>query len=131
VAEGDLVSQFADAFSRRDLAGLQALVTEDFVMIPIRAALEDISYRGRDGVLEWVRAVDESWSELRVEIDQVEKPRPDTVVVLGRTVGRGMESAAPVEVECTWVAKVREGRLARLETFLDRDEGLRAAAAES
>jgi ketosteroid isomerase-like protein len=131
MAQGNVVAEFGDAFNRRDVAAMQRLVSDDFVLIPIRAALEDISYAGREGVAQWVRNVDDIWLGLRVEIDSSEQPAPDTLLVFGRTVGHGRESAAPVELECTWVGRVRDGLITRIETFLDRDAARRAAAPQS
>lgn len=129
--ELDGAQAFVDAFNVRDVEGMQRLVSEDFELIPLRAQLEEISYHGKDGIADWVRDVDEAWSELRIEIDSVEEPRAGTLLISGRVVGRGHESAAPVEVAATWVATSENGTFVRLDTFLDREAAIRAATGQT
>jgi ketosteroid isomerase-like protein len=120
VPEPHIAREFVAAFNDRDLDGMLRLVDDEIEIVPIRAAVEDIVYRGRDGLEQWMRDIDESWSELQIEIDQIDDPAPDRQIVLGRLVGRGVESAAPVEMNVRWVAQLNDGRLTRIDSVIDR-----------
>jgi ketosteroid isomerase-like protein len=123
----DLVRSFAEAFNRHDVPAMQALVTEDLVLTPLRAALERGTYKGREGIAEWVADLDDSWSEIWIEVDESREAAPDTMLVLGRVVGRGHGSTARVEAKAGWVALIRDGLIASIHTRLDQDEAERAA----
>jgi ketosteroid isomerase-like protein len=53
------------AFNRRDGEGFDALLTEDAEIVPVRAALEGIVFRGPNAATQYCTAVDESWENLK------------------------------------------------------------------
>jgi ketosteroid isomerase-like protein len=122
---------FMDAFNRQDVLYMKGLATDDFVLVPLRAALEDLTYTGPEGIEQWMADLRESWSEIRIEIDEYRELAPGTLLTLGRVIARGHGSSAPVEAEAAWVATIRDGRVIRLVTYMDRDAAIRAATAES
>src|SRR6266446_3207596 len=61
----------AAAFNRRDVEAFGALLTEDAEIVPIRAALEDTAYTGTNAVTRWFAAVEESWEDLSVEVEEM------------------------------------------------------------
>ena len=115
-----------DAFSRRDIGALTALLATEVEIVPIRAVLEHTVYRGPDAVAEWYGAVDESWKGLTVEIEEL-RDGGDWVLAFGRLHGRGRESGAPIDIEAAAVAHFRDGLITKLQTFTNRAEGLSAA----
>jgi ketosteroid isomerase-like protein len=50
----------------------------------------------------------------------------DRMVVLSRTVARGLTSGAPSDAPVGHVFTIREGQIARFQTFADRTDALRA-----
>jgi len=123
-AEG--VRRFLDAFGRRDLVALQSAVTEDFLLIPVREALENITYSGRSGVADWLADIEERWVSVRLQIGEVREPVPDVVLVLGRVVGH-QRGAGMFDVEVAWVARGRDGLIASIESFIEPDLAIAAA----
>jgi len=115
-----------DAFNRRDVEALMALLARDAEIVPIRAALEDTVYRGPDAVAEWYTAVDESWEELTAEIEGA-RAGGDWVLGFGRLRGRGRESGAAIDVEGATVAHFRDGLITSLHNYTTRAEALEAA----
>jgi ketosteroid isomerase-like protein len=115
-----------DAFNRRGVEALTALLAAEAEIVPIRAALEDTVYHGPDAVAEWYGAVDESWEELMVEFEGA-RDGGDLVVGLGRLRGRGRESGAPIDIEAASVAHFRDGLITKLQFFTNRAEALEAA----
>ena len=99
-----------EAFNRRDLEVLKALFVADAEIVPVRAAMEGTVYRGPDAAEQWVAAVDASWEQLHVEIEE-ERDSGDRVLGLGRIHGRGRQSGAPIDVEAASVAYFRDDGL--------------------
>jgi ketosteroid isomerase-like protein len=115
-----------EAFNRRDVDALKALLVTDAEIVPIRAAMEGTVYRGPDAVEQWFAAIDESWEELRVEIEEA-RDAGDRVLGLGRIHGRGRESGAPIDVEAASVAYFRDGLITTLHNYTNRADAFEAA----
>ena len=115
-----------EAFGRRDVEMLTALLAEDAEIVPIRAALENTVFRGPDAAAEWHAAVDESWEELTVEL-QGARNRGDWVVGFGPLRGRGRESGAAIDIEAAAAAHFHDGLITSLQFFTTRAAALEAA----
>ena len=93
--------------------------------IPLGLDVSD-SYRGLDGVVEYVRTWLEPFSEYHVEnLDYVDAG--ECVLVPSRQWGIGTESGARVELELTTLYKVQDGRITRVHQYDTMDEALEAA----
>jgi ketosteroid isomerase-like protein len=129
--EGTLAVPFTAAFNARDVAAMSALSTDDVEIRPLRSVLEDAVYRGPEGIGQWMAELDESWSELRLELDLVETHPAGIEFARGRIVGSGSESRATTEATGYWIAWIDEGGLlTRLVTFTD-EAAARAALDEA
>jgi ketosteroid isomerase-like protein len=115
-----------EAFNRRDVEALKALLITDAEIVPIRAAMEGTVYRGPDAAEQWFAAIDESWEELHVEIEEA-RDGGDRVLGLGRIRGRGRESGAPIDVEAASVAYFRDGLITTLHNYTNRADAFEAA----
>ena len=115
------------AFNARDADAFAALVTEDFVWMPsLPGAVEGGRYVGRGGIDRYFDETRETWERLAVECDEL-RDADGRVLMLGRAVGRGVGSGADVEMPLAFLAEFREGRLAKVCTFLSHAEALGAA----
>jgi len=93
--------------------------------LPLGLDVSD-SYRGLDGVVEYVRTWLEPFSEYHVEnLDYVDAG--ECVLVPSRQWGIGTESGARVELELTTLYKVQDGRITRVHQYGTMDEALEAA----
>ncbi len=115
-----------EAFNRHDREAMKRLSSEEIEIVPLRAALEGIVYRGPDAVDRFWDASDESWSEVSIDVQAVEQGS-DGVFVHGRVRGVGRETGAPVEMELGWVIVLHEGSISRMATHTDVDEARRRA----
>ena len=124
----DVAKQAIDAYNRRDVDGLFAeLATPDPVWYPGMVwALDGDAYRGREGVERFAVDTRENWAELQ-NIAEEFRDLGDRVLVLGRFVGRGKGSGAPVEAPMSGIYDFRGDRIWRYRGYIDRAEGLRAA----
>src|SRR5437867_1014007 len=93
--------------------------------IPLGLDVSD-SYRGLDGVVEYLRTWLEPFSEYHVEnLDYVDAG--ECVLVPSRQWGVGSESGARVDLELTTLYEVRDGRITRAHQYDTMDEALEAA----
>ena len=115
------------AFNRRDLTALLGLLDPDVEWIPIMAVLEGRVYRGHDGVTQWIEHLDEYWALFEVDAEEV-RDLGDRVLTLGCWRARGRASGVGLDNEPgTWLLDFKAGKVRRLQTYTDRDEGIKAA----
>jgi ketosteroid isomerase-like protein len=114
----DVARRCIDAISNRDAATLAELSTEDAVVTPLRAMVEDTVYRGHEGIDKWMRDVDETWAELRIEVEEISEPEPDFVVALVTLHGRGHGSNVPTQMRVELTARLRDGLVMEAGTRL-------------
>jgi hypothetical protein len=107
-----IVVRWVEAFNRRDVDGLLAVVVHDVDLHPLTLPGFAASYRGRDGVREWLTRVQDGRHQHRIVLDGA------------REVGGGMVFASGVLVLTEDVAIGPVCALHRIE------HGLIAAAHE-
>src|SRR5688500_13351811 len=83
-------------------------------------------FDGPAGVVEEAKRWEEMWSDYHFEVQDL-VDAGDKVVLLYRQVGKSKESGVEVEERAGWVYTLREGKIARVEMFQDRETALRAA----
>jgi ketosteroid isomerase-like protein len=105
----EIVRRCITAISERDADTLVALSTDDCEVRPLRAMLEDTIYRGRPGVEQWLRDIEETWAELTIDVDSIDEPEPDHVVARVTLHGRGHGSNAPTDMRVLLTARLRDG----------------------
>ena len=101
--------------------------------VEIHSAIGDFtgtSYRGQDGVRQWVADMTEAFDEWRLDIDELDEFAPGRVLAVGTVHLRGRGSGASVDQPCAWIFDHDDGVLTRFEPFLNRVEEARAIAAE-
>jgi hypothetical protein len=102
----------------------------ELTTLAIRLGLDiSDSYRGLDGLLEYLRAWLEPFSEYYVEnLDYVDAG--ECVLVPSRQRGVGSGSGAGVELELTTLYEVQGSRITRVHQYDTMDEALEAAGVE-
>jgi ketosteroid isomerase-like protein len=115
-----------EAFNQRDGTKFDQLLALDAEIVPVRAAIEGTTYRGREAGSQYVAAVDDSWESLRWEVEEV-REAGESVLALGHIRGRGRGTGAAIDTRGGWVAQFRDGLLTRFRTCTSREEALEAA----
>ena len=118
-----------EAFNRRDGAAFDALLASDAEIVPVRAAVERVSYQGADAGSQYCAAVDERWESARWEVEDI-RDDGNWVLALGYIRGRGRDSGAAFDARAGWVAHLDEGLITRFQTFSDREQALKAVGLE-
>jgi uncharacterized protein len=83
-------------------------------------------HRGIAAIQRHFGTWEEAYPDLRVEPVEV-AGNGDTVFAWVRFVGHGASSGVPIDMQIAHVHTIRDGRVARLVEFSDRDEALAAA----
>jgi ketosteroid isomerase-like protein len=123
---GTLARRWSQAFNKRDMETLAELTTEDFEFVPYLGSLIEANvYRGLDGLRRYFEDSHGAWEELRVRQAEVQEVN-DRTISFGELRGKGRASGLEVQVSLAWVGEWHDGKLARLVTFTDRDEALKA-----
>jgi uncharacterized protein len=114
----EVVRRAFAAFNERAVEDLIDLSDPACEWMPFRAQLEGMTYRGHEGVRQFVRDMDEDWEAFR--IDPVEfHERADRVVVIGQVNALGRGSGVDVDSVAGFVFELRSGRLAKLISYSD------------
>jgi ketosteroid isomerase-like protein len=82
-------------------------------------------YRGHDGVGEWLSHFSGVFDDFTFEPREYIDAGHGRVVLLGRILGRGKGSGAPIERLDWMVYTVRGGKTVRIEYYGSHDEALR------
>ncbi|MGA8803916.1 MAG: nuclear transport factor 2 family protein [Solirubrobacterales bacterium] len=83
-------------------------------------------YRGRHGVREFLQDLDETWAELPIELTEI-RDLGERIVAIGHLRGRGKQSGAELESSIGYVVEFKNGKVIRMDDYLDHQEALEAA----
>jgi ketosteroid isomerase-like protein len=109
----EIVKRSIDAHNRRDLDAYAELITPDYELLPAMTGFTGVSFRGREGMEKY-------FEEFR-DLDG------ERMLVVTRLEGRGKGSGVPVAAVHAVIFDFRDGKISRIQSFLDHDEALRAA----
>ena len=124
----NIVRAFLDASTRRDMARVTELVDPEVELHgTVGGVQEGQVYRGLAEVVREYDEVDgEAWEERRIEPEEF-LDADDHVVVLFHEYRRGKGSGVELETDTAAVFTVRDGRVLRLQGFMDRAAARKAA----
>jgi ketosteroid isomerase-like protein len=122
----EVLRAVGDAFNRRDIDATLAGFAPDAEWQQAREDPDATTLRGVDAIRRQLERWLEVYPDLR--IDALERiVASERVFVWVRIGGRGVASGIDVEMEEAYVYTLRNGRIARVEEYFDRDEALAAA----
>ena len=123
----EIVRRFAEAWARQDSDGMAELLDPNVEQYGTVGGLEE--GRVLRGVSEITRddeRVEEAWEEHRIEIQQL-IDAGDQVVLFQREYQRGRSSGAELMIEAAAIFALRNGRIVRIQGYMDRAGALEAA----
>ena len=125
----EVVRSAWDAFCRHSVEDLLNHLQPDVEVVPFGAAMEGKAYHGHAGVRDWWKhEIDANWETFQTYAEGFEDVGGH-VVVFGRWVAQGRQSGVELEMPATWVVDIKDGKIARWQTYTDRDEAIRDAQA--
>jgi ketosteroid isomerase-like protein len=84
-------------------------------------------YRGPEEVAKAFADYFETWERIELRADEFLDAGDDEVVVLWHEVAKGRESGAVVETDTGTVNTIRDGKIVRVRSYMERAEALRVA----
>jgi ketosteroid isomerase-like protein len=122
----EVVRRWIDAGNRADLdAWLSGFAPEAEWHTSGRFADRGV-YRGREGLVRYWTEVQGDIEELTTSVSEI-RASGDKVFVAATLTGRGRQSKARFEERAWLVTTCCDGRVERVEAYLDPDEALEAA----
>jgi ketosteroid isomerase-like protein len=123
----EIAKRVIDAFNRRDVDAIFECVNQDVEWFPaMPVTFGGGALRGREGIEAYIREVSDTWEEYRVVGQDFRALGEDQVLVLSRIEGRGAGSGGLVDAAMGQIFDFRECKIARVRTYLDHGEALRA-----
>jgi ketosteroid isomerase-like protein len=122
----EIVRQLSERWNAGDIEGLLDLYSDDIVVRTGEHWPEQATVQGKDAFRESIDEWLSVWQEIAIETGHIEA-HGDRVVAHGawQSTGRlsGVEGTMPIHIVFT----VRDGRIARLEWYPDRESAVAAA----
>ncbi len=122
----ELARRMIEWFNAQDVEAAQAHSTDDVEIVPLRAALEDTTYRGPKAFASFRADNDEAWEELRFDAEALHEAG-DRVVAVGQFPARARVTGADVTTRLAMLFEFRGGHFSKLRTYADVEDALQAA----
>ena len=123
----EIVRRFADCWVRSDWEGAAELADPDVEQHSTVGGLEEGRVlRGVEEIRRDYELVEETWDEHRIEAERL-IDAGDRVVLFQREYQRGRSSGVELEIEAAVIFDLRDGRIVRVQGYMDRAAALEAA----
>jgi ketosteroid isomerase-like protein len=124
--KAELAREAWDALRLKGVGGLLPFLDQDVEWVSIPGFLpvgED--RRGHEGVVSWFEQIDELFEDMHWEAQEFVEAG-DRLMIASRVAACGKVSGAPVEIALFHAVRFQDGKLVRLESFLRREQALKA-----
>jgi len=122
----DLVRAGFEAILAGDLSAFTDYTTPDVVIVQPPEVPDAKIYKGpsamRDAMDDWPK----QWEDFRMDLLEIIDVSDDTLVSVTRHRGRGARSDIEMDFQVSYVHRLRDGKLARMEMYFDRRQALKA-----
>ena len=125
----DAFRRALESYNRRDTDAFLEAFDPVAEFQPLTLAMfgkQGTTYRGREGVREFIRDVEEVLPGIQVEPLEF-RDLGERIVASGRLHARGRTSGAEVDSPIAWLVEFRAGRIVRMRDFLALQNALEAA----
>jgi ketosteroid isomerase-like protein len=112
------------AYEARDVEGLLASLDDEFEVYQSELLPWGGTYKGPDGMIEFIKNITSHIDSIVVVEELVEAG--DHVIMVGRSRGTITATGQPYEVRLVDVVRLREGKVLRLDIYLDTPAVLEA-----
>jgi ketosteroid isomerase-like protein len=126
-SNADVIRELTRLWNEGDNDAVLGLYTEDAVHQNGPNWPEQVTYQGHDAIRASMEDWQEMWATASVVVDSLEELGDDKVVAVGAWHIRGRASGIDGELPLFILFTIRDGRVARLEWFEDRDTAVAAA----
>ncbi len=126
----ELVRRANAAFIRRDVDEWLSLLSPDVVYRPVPTFTDTQDRRGLDAMRRFMEEWYDAWADDFTTQAESVREYGDAVIALLMFAGHAKASGVEVAGGIFQVVRFREGQIALIENFTDRDEALKAASVE-
>ena len=124
----EIVRAASDAFQSGDIeTALDALDPEIEWHATVGGIDEGRVYRGREEVVQGFVDYFQVWERMEMRAEKFIDAGGEDVVVFHHEVAKGRESGVVVETDTGTVQTVRDGKIVRVRSYMDRNQALEAA----
>ena len=126
-----LAALVLDGYNRWAIEPVLAELDEEIEwrpVIPMLLGGEATVYRGHDDVRRMFGEIRDAFPEIRIELSDV-RDLGDRILGIGHMETRGKASGVVTDTPWGFVAHLRDGKLLRVQTYLDPEEALADADA--
>jgi ketosteroid isomerase-like protein len=127
----ELVRQGFDAFERGDVEAMREGSHPDVVIVQPPEVPDAKSYEGHAGIAEAFEDWPSQWEDFHMDLLEVVDVNDTQVVAIARQRGRGAHSGIEMDFNVAYLNTFRDGKLARMEMFMSREQALAAASPPS
>jgi ketosteroid isomerase-like protein len=119
----DLVRRAYAALAERDFETLSELAVPDFELDITDRVLNPATYRGEEGLRQFLAEVDELWESMDMSIERlVERDDEVLALLLVDIKGRGSGLTLQDRIAQRWTA--RNGKFVRMQVYADQEAAL-------
>ena len=121
----EVVRAVIDGWLRGDPATLD-LISEEVVYVSPPTVPDAKTYRGHEGVLQWVVDWRQEWTDYELDVEEIQE-LGDQVLTVERNRATGKRSGVAVDMETFSLWTLRDQKVIRWQGYASRDEALEAA----
>jgi ketosteroid isomerase-like protein len=122
----EIIRSLVEHFNAGDRTVPTELLAPNFEFETPFSSVSGAPYRGHAGLREWLRELDEQFSEWENRVDDIREVG-DSVIIIGSLHVRGRVSGLEFDQPATWVGHFgTDHRLTRARIYLDPAEALKA-----
>ena len=121
-----LVTQAVDAFNTQDVPALLTFIHPDGVSHVSPGLANPGTWQGVEGYAKMMVDWSEAFSELHVDVKEIELVDDTHVLVHAAQTGVGAGSGAPVELDVVFMVELAGEQAIRFEIHPDRDSAMEA-----
>ena len=119
----ELVRRAYTALAARDFDTLRALAAPDFELDMTDRVLNPATYRGEDGLRQFLAEVDELWESMDMHVERLVE-RDDEVLALLLVDIKGRASGLTLQDRIAQHWTARDGKLSRMRVWADQETAL-------
>jgi ketosteroid isomerase-like protein len=119
----ELVRQGYAALAQRDFETMSRLAVPDFEMDMTTRVLNPATYRGEEGLRQFLTEIDELWESMDMKIERLLERDDEVLALLSVDIkGRGSGLTLQDRIAQHWI--VRDGQLVRMRVIADQEQAL-------
>jgi ketosteroid isomerase-like protein len=124
----DLIREGVEAFNLRDLDRMLASLDPEIELVPLRAVIDGVTYRGHAGVRAYLQDMADDWEDSEIEIAGMRDLGDGRVLIDARMRAHTRGSGIEVGASGAWLCDVSGEKVSRIRFYTDASSALEASA---